>query len=935
MITRLFSRSALHEHADPAQRLLGIAELAPDAPELAALVATDPEPEVRAAAARRSTDFAALVAAWRAEAHADVRVAVTAALVDRLADATAPPGADFLASAECTNAIRSEVARRAADAELRRAAVAAIDNEDVLVDVALGASQAEARLAAAERVAGATALRRLAEAARNKDHGVARLARQRLDALERAVDHANKADTILAELEALAERPGPIVTALVELDRRWAALDLAGHPEKIARADAARRAIQARFNREQEEQRTRSRFERGLRDWLGTLEAPATADHLAALAAELAAWREEAKLWGDADDHAALDTVEQRITAWEVEHQAVAGAEALVVEAEQLAASASIDNAKLPERWQTLDRAIRIPALTRRFEAALMVVEQRRLEQVRAAEQEAGAARQRVHGLLHTAEQALAAGQLQAARAAADEIRGHKPGAGTLPKPTTQRLGRLLQQLTELERWESFGQQNARVQLCDRAEALIGAPPDHAHLAQEVQKLRTEWKTLDAQHAGVPKALWERFDRACEKAYAPAARHFSELAAQRKQARKQREEFVAVAAAHAPTLLGETPDWRGIERWLRETDQAWRDGKLGSVEPAAWKKLDVQLKAAVAPARDALNAARDQAKVQRQALIEEATALGAKPMDRDTLGKVKDLQTRWQEQAKAISLLQRDERTLWDQFRAACDAVFAARQARRKEEDGRRHESRRALEDICASLEQAAAGAAERNDQDLRRLARELGEQWRQKLGRPDPSTQALENRFRSAKAALDAVLAGRSRSRDAAVWQTVAAKEALCEELDRAVAAGVANADVLGPDVLGPDVLGRWEALPALPPAWEKKLLSRRDASGKALQDTAAGDAYRRRLAESGARRVATLLELEMALGLDSPAELQNERLALQVRLLRDRFKGAGDAPENRPGERLIAWCAEPGVIAAGDRERCRRIFAAVERSR
>jgi hypothetical protein len=107
-----------------------------------------------------------------------------------------------------------------------------------------------------------------------------------------------------------------------------------------------------------------------------------------------------------------------------------------------------------------------------------------------------------------------------------------KTAAGTLPKPTTQRLSRLVQQLTDLERWESFGQHNARVQLCERAEALA-AQTDPAQLAQDVQKLRNEWKALDQQHAGVPKSLWERFDRACEKAYAPAARHFAELAARK------------------------------------------------------------------------------------------------------------------------------------------------------------------------------------------------------------------------------------------------------------------------------------------------------------------------------------------------------------------------------------------------------------------
>jgi hypothetical protein len=115
-----------------------------------------------------------------------------------------------------------------------------------------------------------------------------------------------------------------------------------------------------------------------------------------------------------------------------------------------------------------------------------------------------------------------------------------------------------------------------------------------------VQQLRAEWKKLDEQHAGVPRSLWERFDGACERAYAPAARHFAEQAAQHKQARKQREDFIAVAAAHAPTLLAEPRDWRTIERWLRETDRPGAVPAWAASNPAP-EKTDARLKATLAP----------------------------------------------------------------------------------------------------------------------------------------------------------------------------------------------------------------------------------------------------------------------------------------------------------------------------------------------
>ena len=932
MITRLFARSALHEHAEPAQRILGVAELAPDATELARLVAADPAPEVRTAAAARCADLAALAAAWHAETDGAVRPVLAASLSRVLCESPDAAGARaFLDADPCTDAMRADVARRAADPERRRMAIAGIRDEDALVELALAAGHAETRMAAAARVQTPEGLRRLADAAKNRDHGVARHARQRIDAIDDRRAQGDEADAILTQLEALADKPGPILTAVVELNRRWQALDMAGDAPRLARCETARQNLQARFDREHDEQRARARFERSVREWLTALGPPATTEALAALRTELAPLRAEAQVYGDDSAVSRLDEAEGRILLWEQEMQAVASAEALVVEAEQLAAGTSIDHAKLPDRWQALDRAIRTPALTRRFEAALTVIEQRRLAQVQAAQQEASAARQHLHGLLHAGEEALAAGQLQAARTAADEIRTHKADAGMLPKPTVQRLSRLVQQLAELERWESFGQQNARIQLCERAEAVATQTTDAVQLAREVQKLRNEWKALDQQHAGVPKALWERFDHACERAYAPAGRHFAEVAAQRKQARKQREDFIAAAAAHAPTLLAEPRDWRAIERWMRETDHAWREGGLGSVEPDTWKKLDARLKAAVAPLRDALGEARDQAKATRQRLIDEATALAAKAMDRDAPSQVKAIQAKWQEQAKLLALAQRDERALWEQFRAACDAVFTARDAKRREADGRKSESRRALEAICAELEQLAR-STDKDDQELRRALRDLQDQWKKSSGDGEPGMQGLESRFRSAKSAVDATLSARARSREAAVWQTLAAKERLCEGLDTLVRSREASGDGAA---RGAAALEQWAALPALPAAWEKKLATRRDAGGHALAEPAAAGDYLARIERGTVSRREILLELEMALGLETPAEFQAQRLALQVQQLRNRFQDATKSSTLTPGERLVGWCAEPGVADPPDRQRVAAIFAAIERLR
>jgi hypothetical protein len=122
-----------------------------------------------------------------------------------------------------------------------------------------------------------------------------------------------------------------------------------------------------------------------------------------------------------------------------------------------------------------------------------------------------------------------------------------------------------------------------------------------------------------------------------------------------------------------------------------------------------------------------------------------------------------------------------------------------------------------------------------------------------------------------------------------------------------------------------------QWTALRAAAGA-EKAMLARR-CGDRAFYDQGTADAYYGRMDEVAAARADLLLELEIELWLDIPPELQAQRLALQVRKLRDRFQtGAG---ANTPAERLIAWCATPGVADGRDRQRADRLFARVGRAR
>jgi hypothetical protein len=295
-------------------------------------------------------------------------------------------------------------------------------------------------------------------------------------------------------------------------------------------------------------------------------------------------------------------------------------------------------------------------------------------------------------------------------------------------------------------------------------------------------------------------------------------------------------------------------------------------------------------------------------------------------MERDVPSRVKAIQTRWQGQAKGFRLAQRDERALWEQFRAACDAVFDARQAKRKQEDGVKHENRRALEAICVELENLAV-ATDKDDNDLRRILRDLEGQWTKRIGGFDPALRGVESRFRNAKTVVEAALSARSRSREAAVWETLAAKERLCEELDALVRTTGSSVE----DTMTAAASERWATIPLLASAWEKKMLARRDGALRALSENAAAATYASRIERGIESRREILLELEISLGLESPADLQAQRLALQVKQLRHRFQSAATAEDRTARARLLAWCSEPGIADASDRMRCERVFSAI----
>ena len=107
-----------------------------------------------------------------------------------------------------------------------------------------------------------------------------------------------------------------------------------------------------------------------------------------------------------------------------------------------------------------------------------------------------------------------------------------------------------------------WGAHQAREQLCATTESLIGLEIDPPDLAQRIQKVREAWKDLDHHEGAAPKALWKRFNEACERAYAPCQAYFEEKNRERRQNFEKKQALCAQLAEFVAATDWEQPDWR-------------------------------------------------------------------------------------------------------------------------------------------------------------------------------------------------------------------------------------------------------------------------------------------------------------------------------------------------------------------------------------
>ena len=826
------------------------------------------------------------------------------------------------AAAQAANQAAAQAAEaRAAVASARERQAAQLkalgSDESAAAGFILQSPFSELRLAAAELLHGRESLERVYGAMRNVDRRVAKLVHGRLDAIRHHEAELRRGEDTLAQARAMLGDALLTPNHVGELDRKWSVIRA---PELAADFAAVRAQLGARLEAQVQLQRAMIDRLTALRQLGGqALDAAALGEALARLQQEQTAAladpghpslpralvgevgnelaRLTASLATAEQDAAALAARDAALAAWEAQPQAELTPDALRRDWQRLPAMPA--NAAAAEALQARFDALlaSFPQAVRKPKAAPVP-----------APADTGSAPARDKGAdqtfldqLEALEAALQQGSLGTAAEIDKSLKEAKDKGVRLTAAQLEHLNHLRADLKRLSDWARWGGNVSREELIKTVETLATQQLAMGELAKKVGSMRERWKALDTLSGPAPRSLWERFDAACSAAYAPAAAHFRQLADERHANAARGQALVDEAQAEIARLQGDNADWKHVSATVQRLRTAW--SHLGAVDRKEKKRLDGLFSEALTTLQRPLENQRKVEVAVREQLIEEVHKLD--PNERHAVDMLRELQSRWQEHARALPLERKAEQPLWQRFRAACDALFAARKEHAHAADSERRTHEAAKEALCARLEAAAPDATPSN---VARLLREAAAEWQAIGPVPRAHEARIEGRYQAAVAQVQAQVAQVRRAADTVLAGVVRDKLRLIQALETALADPASNG---GTHTQGDDWRARWAALAPVDGGYEPILQKRFDSALAALEGDRA--AYARLLQENQPRLLNDLLRLEIAAGIDSGAEFARDRLRLQVEVLQSSLK-SGQKPGGNTAE-LRALLALPAL--------------------
>lgn len=509
-----------------------------------------------------------------------------------------------------------------------------------------------------------------------RDKGAARVVRERLDELRRAKDQDAIAVEWVAKAEALLALPALNLADAAAWQRDAAKAGaplsrepLAGFKAQLAERIKAAEDLQHRVQVQKEaavllSQRIEVLSTKSWKDAAAVQEA---------LSADVARWQEQAQALTEDAAWASLDVrLAQQLTSSRDQLRVVWDAFTLAVAATQAAADNA--DAELPP----------VPVWADEIRIGRGLPAEMAVEAPPAAKPVKGDAPVKAAAVVLQAAQVLQAmgGTEEDKTAAIAGLRAALRQHGrALDAEVVQQMDALLVQAGDARGWKPKAVDAEREALLAKAKALLERPDGQTLGGRKVQEslrhLREQWKQLD-QGAAPNHGLWKQFDEACNAAYKVVEGWLDKVRSESAQHKASRTTLIEELRAWGQSVK-DSQDWKGMARSLRQFGERWREG--GHVGEKLYAELQPQWRQAMQEAEAPLQKAQKESLQRRHAMIEEAQALGDAPALQ--ISAIKALQQRWQVEAQEVPVDRRQEQKLWDAFRKPLDEAFSRKPAER------------------------------------------------------------------------------------------------------------------------------------------------------------------------------------------------------------------------------------------------------------
>ena len=437
----------------------------------------------------------------------------------------------------------------------------------------------------------------------------------------------------------------------------------------------------------------------------------------------------------------------------------------------------------------------------------------------------------------------------------------------------TEKLERAEKQLAEMADWQDFAARPKLLEICEAMEALPAKELPPETLAKQVRELQNNWKALGVSRAS--NDLWSRFKTAGDLAYEPCKVWFETKQQERQQKLDVKASLCDALEAEQSNLV-DSPDWKGIARQVNIAKREWSKNRVPDRKPD--KALEARFSAALKPFEAALAEQYDTNAATKQELVDKAKALAESEITQHSANQAKSLLSAW----KLVGVMRRKEdQALWEVFNSHLGTIFKHQHKveREKQRAGLEHVFR--AKDIIKRLKTLSRGDTV-DDAEVQTLSTEF-----QALAEfPERDKKFLLRDYRQALDACSRVQENASKRRLQAGHEESRRLIGLCEQLEAAVEQPGAALETLVDDVSH-----AWEASEVkVSPEIENLLLARRDEALAHLKngtkpDYDANETLRRDL----------LIRMEVAAGIETPAEDTARRMQYQLQHLQQSMTSAG----------------------------------------